>query len=425
MVNTQHTEASFKVKMNLKDAIYGISKIAQNLKLFFVSSVLGTLVGIIPGVGGETSTFVCYSYAKATSKNPDEFGNGAELGVLAPETSNNAKEGGSLLPTLGFGIPGSAAMAILLGGLLVVGLQPGPHFLKDNADMAFLLAYACAFSNILGGLLILIASRPICALVSSPINVLAPTLAIALSLGVYLTQTNIWDVVFMFAAGFLGYYSKKFGFSRAALLVAFVLTNTAEMQFDIVSRAYGTAVFFRPAFDILIFLTVGIIVWSYIKAVKGKKKQDRPTRGENILYGVTIVVSLCILVEAWILSRGDLDQLFPLVVSIVMILLASRKLYVSFFGQENLKKEKSNEKTLGLAQMKRETVFQLAGFVILLYFLGIGIGGLLFAVYFSRKRGGSWGMSLVLGCALCILGHVIPMILGYMPYKGLIIDQML
>lgn len=243
MVTARDGERLSKVRLNIQDIFYGLRMIPKNLKLFFVSSVLGSLVGIIPGVGGETSTFVCYSYAKTTSKNPEEFGQGAELGVFAPETSNNAKEGGSLLPTLAFGIPGSAAMAILLGGLLVVGLQPGPHFLKDHADMAFLLAFALAFSNVIGGLLILVASAPICALVASPITILVPTLGIALSMGVYLVQTNIMDVIAMFVIGFFGYFLKKYGFSRSALLVAFVLTNTAEMQFDIVHRAYGAAVF--------------------------------------------------------------------------------------------------------------------------------------------------------------------------------------
>jgi len=425
MVTTEQTEASCMVNLTLQDTFYGLKKIAQNLKVFLVSSVLGTLVGIIPGVGGETSTFVCYSYAKTSSGNPDEFGKGAELGVLAPETSNNAKEGGSLLPTLGFGIPGSAAMAILLGGLLVVGLQPGPHFLRDNADIAFLLAYACAFSNILGGLLILVACRPICSLVSSPINVLAPALGITLSLGVYLTQSNIWDVGFMFLAGFLGYYMKKYGFSRAALLVAFVLTNTAEMQFDIVYRAYGAKVFSRPAFDILIILTLGILVWSYIKAVKGKVKPERTFRGENILYGVAILVSLYFFAEAWMLSKGDLDQLFPIVISIATILLAGRQLYRNFTEKKHAGNDVGWEDTPNVVQKKRETLLQLAALVVLLYFFGLGIGGLLFSVYFSRQRGGSWRMSLILGCALGILGHFIPVVLGYMPYRGLILSSIL
>ena len=422
MVSSQHTGPSIKVRLSFKDVFYGLPKIAQNLKLFFVSSILGTVVGIIPGVGGETSTFVCYSYAKTTSKHPEEFGKGAELGVLAPETSNNAKEGGSLLPTLGFGIPGSAAMAILLGGLLVVGLQPGPHFLKDHADMAFLLAYACAFSNILGGLLILAASRPICALVSSPINILAPVLGVTLSMGVYLTQTNIWDVIFMFVIGFLGYYLKIYGFSRAALLVAFVLTNTAEMQFDIVHRAYGAMVFTRPAFNILVILTLAIVFWSYAKAKKGWAKQESAPTGESIFLGAVLVVSVVILVQAWMLSEGDLTQLFPIVVSACTAILAGRVLYTNFATLRREKPEKKPDVERGLATLKRETVFQIGGLAVAIYLFGLGLGGLLFAIYFSRRRGGRWPLSLGLAIAIGILGHMIPIILGYLPYRGFILD---
>ena len=425
MVSTHQAESATRVKMTLQDAFYGLSKIAKNLKVFFVSSVLGTVVGIIPGVGGETSTFVCYSYAKTTSKNPEEFGKGAELGVLAPETSNNAKEGGSLLPTLGFGIPGSAAMAILLGGLLVVGLQPGPHFLKDHADMAFLLAYACAYSNVLGGLLILIASRPICALVSSPINILAPALGLALSLGVYLTQTDIWDVIFMFIAGFLGYYLKKYQFSRAALLVAFVLTNTAERQFDIVYNAYGIAVFARPAFDILIILTLVIVFWSYSKAKKGWEKEEYVFPGECVLLGIVLIMSLIYFVEAWMLSEGDLAQLFPIVVSVCLFLLAGRLIFTNLRKLRSGQQKKDEKEEPDLRLLKKETVLQLGGLMVLIYFLGLGIGALLFAVYFNRRRGGGWTTSACLGVVIGVLGHVIPIILGYLPYKGLILNLVL
>jgi len=422
MVTSHGAEGRTKINLGFRDMFYGLPKIAQNLKLFFISSVLGTVVGIIPGVGGETSTFVCYGYAKTMSKNPDEFGQGAELGVLAPETSNNAKEGGSLLPTLGFGIPGSAAMAILLGGLLVVGLQPGPHILKDHADIAFLLTYALAFSNVLGGLLILVASTPICALVSSPITILAPALGITLSIGVYLVQTNIWDVMLMYLVGFLGDFLKKYGFSRAALLVAFVLTNTAEMQFDVVHRAYGPEVFLRPAFIILIFLTLFIMFWSYAKAKKGWEKQTGAPRGESIFLIAVLVVSISYLVQAIILSEGTLSQLFPIIVSSVSIILVLRLLVNNILSFRRDGFEKGVEEKRELKRLKKETLFQVGGLAVALYILGIGLGGFLFALYFNRRQGKGWLRSVIYGIILGVLGHWIPIMIGYLPYKGFILD---
>ncbi|MFH1490691.1 MAG: tripartite tricarboxylate transporter permease [Pseudomonadota bacterium] len=420
MVTSRGTGSTAKVGLSLKDMFYGITKILENLKLFFISSILGAVVGIIPGVGGETSTFVCYSYAKATSKNPEEFGQGCELGVLAPETSNNAKEGGSLLPTLAFGIPGSAAMAILLGGLLVVGLQPGPHLLKENADLAFLLTYTLAFSNIIGGVLILIAATPVCALVTSPITILAPALGVTMSIGVYLVQTNIWDVVFMFLMGFLGHFLKKYGFSRAALLVAFVLTNTAELQLDIVNRAYGLAVFKRPIFLFLILLTLFIVFWSYAKAKKGWEKEKSAPRGENIFILIVLAVSLNYLLQAVFIFEGT--QLFPILVSSVTIVLVLRLLVGSYRSRRRRETDTGPEEEPGLIRLKKQTLFELSGMVVALYLFGLGIGAFLFAIYYNRRKGKGWLPSLVLGVILGVLGHIIPVVIGYMPYKGLFID---
>ena len=120
-----------------------------------------------------------------------------------------------------------------------------------------------------------------------------------------------------------------------------------------------------------------------------------------------------------------LDQLFPIVISIATILLAGRQLYRNFSEKKHAGNDDGREDTPNVVQKKRETVLQLAALVVLLYFFGLGIGGLLFSVYFSRQRGGSWRMSLILGCALGILGHFIPEVLGYMPYRGLILSSIL
>jgi TctA family transporter len=133
----------------------GVLAVCHRWRLLLGSSAIGTLVGIVPGVGGDTATFVAYGWARQASKNPDDFGTGAIEGVIAPEASNNAKEGGSLVPTLAFGVPGSVAMAILLGAFLILGLEPGPYFLVDHLDMALGLAFVVAAANLLGAVIIL------------------------------------------------------------------------------------------------------------------------------------------------------------------------------------------------------------------------------------------------------------------------------
>ena len=104
---------------------------------------------MIPGLGGTVACFVAYGHAVQTSKYPEKFGTGVVEGVIAPEAANNAKEGGSLIPTLGFGVPGSSGMAILLGAFLILGIQPGPEMLTTKLNLTFLMVWIVAIANIL------------------------------------------------------------------------------------------------------------------------------------------------------------------------------------------------------------------------------------------------------------------------------------
>ena len=226
----------------------------------------------------------------------------------------------------------------------------------------------------------------------------------------------------MYLVGFLGYFLKKYGFSRAALLVAFVLTNTAEMQFDIVHRAYGPEVFLRPAFIILILLTMFIMFWSYSKAKKGWEKQAGAPRGESIFLIAVLVVSISYLVQAIMLSEGDISQLFPIIVSMVSIILVIRLLVNNTLSYRREGFERGPEEEPELKRLKKETLFQIGGLAAAIYILGIGLGGFLFALYFNRRKGKGWLLSLVYGIILGVLGHWIPVMIGYLPYKGFVIN---
>jgi putative tricarboxylic transport membrane protein len=251
----------------------GVRQVFRHPVLFFKSSAIGAVVGVVPGVGGETSPFVAYAAAKQTSKNPDEFGKGSIEGVIAPESSNNAKEGGALVPTLAFGIPGSTGMALLLGGFLILGLEPGPEFLKEHMDLGVGLAMVVAISNLLAAIVMILLARYIAQITHLKGHILAPLLLAVVVLGTFASKQNPMDVVYVFIFGALGYALKELNYSRAALILGFVLTNAIESSLHISLRSYGWSFWLRPVSLIIIALLALGIFWPMIKRRLAKRKR--------------------------------------------------------------------------------------------------------------------------------------------------------
>lgn len=233
----------------------------KHLALTLRSSVLGVIVGITPGVGGEAASFVAYGAAKQAARDPQSFGDGNIEGVIAPEAANNSKEGGALVPTLALGIPGSSGMVLLLGAFQLLGLEPGPDFLERHADVAIALTLVLAFANILSVVLMLAVLRPVAWLAGVRGNLLAPMMLVFVLLGVYGASGSWVDVVVMFAAGGLGWAMQRFGYSRAAFILGFVLGDLAETYLDISLQAYGPEFILRPACIVILLLLVAAAIW--------------------------------------------------------------------------------------------------------------------------------------------------------------------
>lgn len=237
----------------------GMRAVFDRVGLVLRSSAIGSIIGIIPGVGGETAPFVAYAAARQSSPDPERFGTGIIEGVIAPEASNNAKEGGALVPTLVFGVPGSSGMALLLGAFLVLGLQPGPNFLRDHLDIGLGLVLILAVVNVLAAVL-MFALMPILArVVSVPPRLLVPFLLMLALLGAYSTQGDMHDVVFTFVFGAVGLACVRYGFNRAALLLGFVLGPAVERYLEISLNIYGPGFVFRPICLVLIALMIAAL----------------------------------------------------------------------------------------------------------------------------------------------------------------------
>jgi TctA family transporter len=260
-----------KKQANRADILQGIRDVFHHWWLFIRCSTIGTLVGIVPGVGGDTAVWIAYGHAKQTSKHPERFGTGCEEGVIAPECANNAKEGGALLPTLAFGIPGSASMAVLLGAMLIVGIQPGPAFLKEHLDIAFSLVAVLVFSNVVGAGICLQASTILIRLSYIRGHIIAPIILVLIAIGAYCIANNLLDVISAFLLGGLGYAMSKHDYSRPALLLGYIFGEPAEKYLYISLEAYGWSFILRPiALGILVIITLGFL-WEPAATVLRRK----------------------------------------------------------------------------------------------------------------------------------------------------------
>ncbi len=238
------------------DLFEGVKDIFRHWWLFLRCSAIGTVIGIIPGVGAQVATFVCYGHAKQTSKHPELFGHGSVEGVMAPETASNAKEGGALLTTLAFGIPGSTNMALLLGAFLVVGITPGPKMLEEHLALSFSLAWTTILANVISSVVLLAFARQFVKITFVDARIIAPMILVFAVIAAYSVGSNMSDVVTAFLFTFLGYGAKHLGYNRAAIILGYVLGDLAETYFSISLNSYGVGFPLRPISIILILITL-------------------------------------------------------------------------------------------------------------------------------------------------------------------------
>ncbi len=211
-------------------------EILQHKMLCFRATVIGIIVGIIPGAGSSIASFVAYDDAKRSSKTPQVFGTGSPEGIIASETANNAVVGGSLIPALTLGIPGNAVSAVLLGGLMVHGLKPGPTLFIENSAIVYSFIMSLFVSNIVFIPVGLFIAKYCIKLIETPATILGP-IVIALALvGSYAINMSIVEVMLMLGVGLIGYILREFEVPREPLVLGLVLGTLAEGE---LARAFA------------------------------------------------------------------------------------------------------------------------------------------------------------------------------------------
>ncbi len=199
--------------------------------LFARSSILGTIIGILPGVGATTAAVLSYSEGMRWSKTPEKWGTGIPEGILAPESANNAAANGALVPLLALGIPGSATTAVMLGAFIIHGIRPGPTLFTDNIALVYAIFGGSLVSNILFMLYAQPFIRVYAHIIKVPYALLAPIILILCIVGCYSVRNSMMDVWIMFMAGIAGYVLEHYKFPIVSMLLGLVLGSLAETEF--------------------------------------------------------------------------------------------------------------------------------------------------------------------------------------------------
>src|SRR5699024_1745764 len=236
---------------------YGESKFT-----FARSSLLGFVVGVLPGAGATIASFLTYSLEKKISKTPEKFGKGHIPGLVAPEASNNAATSGSMIPLLTLGIPGSASTAILLGALILSGLQPGPLLMINNPDLTWGVVSSMYLGNAILLLINIVAIPLFLAVVKVEYRILVPIIVILCIIGTYSLNNCMVEVFLLRLFGIIGLLMKLYGYSPAALVLALVLGPLAEnnLRQSLIMSDAGVEIFFTRPISLAFFLVIVIII---------------------------------------------------------------------------------------------------------------------------------------------------------------------
>ncbi|MDR0623859.1 MAG: tripartite tricarboxylate transporter permease [Treponema sp.] len=271
-----------KKKIRLKDSLITAHDFRRILPPALRSGILGTFVGVLPGAGATTGAFMGYGVQKMF-KNEDPLGSGAVEGVAACEAANNAAAAGAFAPLLALGIPGSGTGAVLLGGLLMWGLNPGPLLFSTNPDFAWGLISSLYIANIFTLIVAMLIIPYLTKILLVPVKFMIPCIAVICVVGSYATTNSMYGVVIMFISGLVGYVLSKHRYPTAPMLLAFVLSPLLESNLRkafIISNGSMSIFFEKPiarVFMIIFFAIIAVpVVWGIIKGIRSKTvSQDR------------------------------------------------------------------------------------------------------------------------------------------------------
>lgn len=301
----------------------GLRDIAKHWWLLLRTSTIGSLLGAIPGLGGSVTDWIVYGHAVQTEKN-GQFGKGDVRGVIAVEASNNAREGGALVPTLFFGIPSSGSMAVFLGGMTLIGIEAGPQLVGERLDLTYAIIWSLAIANVMGTALCFVTSPLIARLTTIRFGLIAPFMVMIVCFGAFNTSRDAADLYLLLAVGVLGLFMRRFGWPRPPFVVGFVLAQPMETYLYQAVQFYGWGFVERPG---VLIIAAMIAVFVFIGARQRrladtddeseKRGQARP---QAIFALVPVVIFAAVLLDAT--KHSFLGAVFPAIVAGAMLVIS-------------------------------------------------------------------------------------------------------
>jgi len=421
-VAARRTAISDTSKYALKEGmVKGLRDVLENWWLVAKCGSLGAVIGAIPGLGSAVVDWFAYGYAAKSVKDADKtFGKGDVRGVIAPESANNAKEGGSLVPTIAFGVPGSASMALLLGGFMIHGLVPGKSMVTDNLQVTYSMVWSIALANILGAGLCFAFSGQFAKIATLRYTLVIPAIISIMMVGAYQASADWGDLFTLLIFGVIGWTMKHLKWPRPPLILGFVLGGIVEDYMRISYQIYEWSWILKPVCAVMLTLAVLSLMQPLFTRIFIKKEKVEFFQFSAPEFRLTDMFPLglvALLTWALVSSFGwdEEAQGAPQVIVLITLSIISITLANAIFrrGNPNYSEGAALDLSSDLGGLSRITynlrVFEfllwLCGFLAVWWIGGILLAATLFVIGYMRIRGSeSIGLTsayvVVIGCLI-------------------------
>jgi hypothetical protein len=404
----------------------GVKDTFHHFWLVIRCSAIGAYIGVIPGMGGAVSQWISYAHAVQSSPNKERFGQGAIEGVLGPGAANNSTLGGSLIPTIAFGVPGSVSAAILLGAFIIQGIVPGPDMLlpapKGKLDLTFSFVWIIVLSNVFTVAFCFLFINQLAKITQVRSSLLMPFILLLVYLGAFAEKNAFQDVAVVLGFGFLGWVMVKLDWQRPPLILGLVLGPLMENRLFLSTDNYGLAWLGRTGVVVLAGITLFGIFYPVIKE-KWKKNQEsipgvrlpqastKSDATNSLHWGSAVFVTILIGILAWALwdskGFGFRAGLFPWAIGYPLIVLCVLQLALTLMGKDRAAHvaTMADFESGGEPELTREVTNKRTGAIcswIIVYYIAIWLVGFSYAVplmiftYLKFGASEKWPITLIL-----------------------------
>jgi TctA family transporter len=408
----------------------GVKDTFRHWKLVLRCSGIGAYIGLIPGMGGGPAQWLAYAHAVQTSPNKERFGKGAVEGVLGPGAANNSKEGGSLIPTLAFGVPGSVSMAIMLGAFIIQGIVPGPDLLNPakHLTLTFSFVWIIVITNIVTVAICFLFLNQLAKITFIKGTYLIPFLLLLIYLGGFAVKNSFGDMMLVVIFGMIGWLMVKYDWQRPPLLLGLVLGGIAENNLFIASRIYGFGWLLHPGVLVIAFITLLGIFYPYLSALYKRSSQNKDetvfkkpaavrtvplplvTRIGQSLFALFILLIMAYVVYEAQWGFGSWEPraaLFPWVIGLPSLLLATYVLIKDALQSTRVVKAEQyqfeNEPDVDPIVARQRTVAitcWIVGFFLAIWILGfIPASAIATLLYLKLSAGERWPITVAISAA--------------------------